>query len=975
MKLKNLKIKNIASIEYADINFEKEPLSDSNVILITGETGAGKSTILDAICLALYATTPRLNTDKGGTWSENPNDKMDVTDTMQLMRKNTQEAYARLSFLGSDGNEYEAEWHVERKTKNLTRTWSLQNLTHREASPGVGTGAGGKTDKEIQQTIQAAVGLTFDQFCRTTMLAQGEFTRFLKSGNKEKAAILEKITNTEQYAQIGAKVYDLTYRKYEKEMDAVDPAKQKQQPLSPGKRAELEEKTSTIGKQLESLNTQLDVAQKKETWLSMEKTLLEKKVEAEKSKTKAEDAMKTGDFKMKQQNVKDWDCTTDARAWLSAVQEATKTIATAEQTLQGLRSTYITVLNGREFILEKIKSIDGKIREIDGEIKAEGGENFSLEELNKQKEAVLTLIGNIATAKVQVDAYFSKMKDRSEKQKTLKELKDEIDKKSKEIDDLKPKVDAAGTDYENSKNEYERLNLAVDTLAEKLRANLQIDHRCPICGQDIKSLDKVPHEEQLKKIVEDAKEKRDKAKGIFDTLNEQYNNRKIWLTQNKLTYEKELKAFNEDKSIDVAKKDALNSLGKCNIKQLDEHSKKALEQAEINANKERTTIEEKIERVNTRDNLQRDLDNLMGEKNNIDPTLKQMSEDVLEWKNITQSKAEELPNILFKIQALTTKVTTALANKETAEDRLKTNQDDLNKYIKDNPNMTVQRLEQLLTLTNVIGQQRQFVANANNALANAQGALKTINGQIEEHNKIKPKIAEGETVESLKVSIEEMKKQIEPLGKESGALEQQQRDDDKLIEMHAALEIEHKKRQTVYERWKKLDKLIGDANGEKFRLIAQSYILANLVNAANVHMRTLTDRYILHSVPGKELIILVEDAYEGGVKRPVSTISGGESFLVSLALALALSEIGQSLKVDTLFIDEGFGTLSGDPLQRAINTLESLRTSNNRQVCVISHRDEVKERIPVQIQVNRAPHSSSSTVDVVVDGVKWNEVS
>ena len=201
MKLKKLEIHNIASIEDAVIDFEAKPLVDSNVILITGETGAGKSTILDAICLTLYATTPRMsNSEMDGTWQENDTDKLDITDTLQLMRKGTTEAYARLSFLGSDGNAYEAEWHAERKKKNLSRTWSLKNLSHPQASPMVGNGKGGGKDKEIVAAIQAAVGLTFDQFCRTTMLAQGEFTRFLKSGKKEQATILEKITNTEQYA-------------------------------------------------------------------------------------------------------------------------------------------------------------------------------------------------------------------------------------------------------------------------------------------------------------------------------------------------------------------------------------------------------------------------------------------------------------------------------------------------------------------------------------------------------------------------------------------------------------------------------------------------------------------------------------------------------------------------------------------------------------------------------------------------------
>ena len=382
MKLKKLEIHNIASIEDAVIDFEAKPLSDSNVILITGDTGAGKSTILDAICLALYATTPRLNnSEMDGKWEENDADTLDITDTMQLMRKNTLEAYTRLSFLGNDGNAYLAEWHVVRKKKNLDRTWSLENETHPEASPQPGNGKGSGKDKEMIEAIQTAVGLTFDQFCRTTMLAQGEFTRFLKCSNKEKAAILEKITNTEQYAEIGAKVYDLTHRKYEKEMNEVDP-KKKEQAMKPEQRAALEESLINIGKQLKSLNTQLEAEQKKVNWLTTDKTLHDNQTKTLDVLTQAKEAMETESFKTMQQNVQDWDSTYDARTWLTGIHEAKRVMSHADQTIQQLQSQFITLRNGQEFIHQEIESITGRIKMIDDEIQAEGGKLVSANELS-----------------------------------------------------------------------------------------------------------------------------------------------------------------------------------------------------------------------------------------------------------------------------------------------------------------------------------------------------------------------------------------------------------------------------------------------------------------------------------------------------------------------------------------------------------------------------------------------------------------
>jgi exonuclease SbcC len=112
-------------------------------------------------------------------------------------------------------------------------------------------------------------------------------------------------------------------------------------------------------------------------------------------------------------------------------------------------------------------------------------------------------------------------------------------------------------------------------------------------------------------------------------------------------------------------------------------------------------------------------------------------------------------------------------------------------------------------------------------------------------------------------------------------------------------------------------------------------------------------------------VIEVEDAYQGFVSRAVTTISGGESFIISLSLALALSDMGQGLSLDILFIDEGFGSLSKDVLQTVMQTLSLLHKTTGKKVGIISHVEELQERIPVQIQVKQEGYSSSSKVSII----------
>ena len=153
--------------------------------------------------------------------------------------------------------------------------------------------------------------------------------------------------------------------------------------------------------------------------------------------------------------------------------------------------------------------------------------------------------------------------------------------------------------------------------------------------------------------------------------------------------------------------------------------------------------------------------------------------------------------------------------------------------------------------------------------------------------------------------------------------------------------------------WQRLDSLIGSAKGDKFRKFAQGLTLDHLLHLANRHLARLHGRYLLRRKPTGELELDIVDAWQGDATRDTRTLSGGEGFLVSLALALALSDlVSNKTSIDSLFLDEGFGSLDGDTLEIALTALDSLNASG-KMIGIISHVEALKERIPAQIRVEK----------------------
>ncbi|MCJ8164538.1 ATP-binding cassette family protein [Pontibacter sp. E15-1] len=170
--------------------------------------------------------------------------------------------------------------------------------------------------------------------------------------------------------------------------------------------------------------------------------------------------------------------------------------------------------------------------------------------------------------------------------------------------------------------------------------------------------------------------------------------------------------------------------------------------------------------------------------------------------------------------------------------------------------------------------------------------------------------------------------------------------------------------QLVCNRWNQLAELIGSADGNKFSRFAQGLTLARLVELANRHLLKLNDRYRILKSAAEDLELLIVDTYQAESVRPMNTLSGGESFLVSLSLALGLSDLaGRRTQINSLFIDEGFGTLDAETLDAAITTLESLQASG-KMIGIISHVEALKERISAQVRIQKKA-GGVSTLDVV----------
>src|SRR5471032_206980 len=265
MKILKISGKNLASLagEF-EVDFEQEPLVSSVLFAISGPTGAGKSTLLDALCLALYDATPRL-LKVAGRSSALPDvgkETVNAQDTRTLLRRGTPEGYAQVDFVGNDGAHYRARWSVRRSRSKAegalqATAMSLHKLPEMQAAGG--------TKTEVKEEIEKRIGLSFEQFTRAVLLAQNEFSTFLKTEDNERGELLETLTGSTIYSDISVRAFERA-KKEKLVLERLAEKLADQRPLSPEERAETEAQAATAETALHTLDLRKTVLEQQQRW-------------------------------------------------------------------------------------------------------------------------------------------------------------------------------------------------------------------------------------------------------------------------------------------------------------------------------------------------------------------------------------------------------------------------------------------------------------------------------------------------------------------------------------------------------------------------------------------------------------------------------------------------------------------------------------------------------------------------------------
>jgi DNA repair protein SbcC/Rad50 len=1064
MKILELRFKNLNSL-YGEwiIDFRTPEYISNGIFALTGPTGAGKSTILDAICLALYGATPRL-----GKITKSGN---------EIMSRQTGECYAEVVFESQDGC-FRCYWEQHRARKKATG--DLQNPTH-EISEGNENGRVIENQlRRVASVIESKTGMDFDRFTRSILLAQGGFDTFLKADVEQKSRILEQITGTEIYSEISRRVHERQRDEREKlnrlqaETSGIvilDPEQEKEVQLN--LEAKQKEETNLSGKSTETGKaitwlTSIDGLKKEINSVAEEVLKLQSDLESFKpERDKLERAIKAtslaGSYAtltaIRKEQSDDQSSLKTEKADLPELESSAKDQAESLKSEEQQTVKAKDDLKDAAPIIQKVRSLDQKLADqkeavSDSEesckkdaVKINADKKARLQELEKHTDAEKQqkladsylnehtqdewLISGLAGVEEQLGGLLSRQKeivqkyaDQRKAEKALVQAAKKLDESTKQCGLRKQKFEAASKKLQQGKEALCKLlgdRLLREYQAEKEtqlremaflskiaeledhRAKLEDGKPCPLCGAKEHPFAEgnVPVPDETEKTIEVLTKLITKAEDL-DAENRNLEEAEVAARTNLTDSEKlEVNAANDKKAAEktlVELKDGLGDLrtGFSELKKavsaklqplgiteipdddvsslltslktrlsawqaqamkkteiekqiadLDSEMKRldAIIETQSTASAERQERLEMLKKAHTDGFDERK--ELYGDKDPDDEEVR--LQKVIADAEETEKKARSLNTELQQ------KLTAAKTNVESLKKRIKQRERELKGAEADfsgamepagfaDENQFIQS-----RLTN---EQRDALSDRAKELDDGQTDLKA--RQKDRETRLATEIAKkvtDKTLGELEPQFKEYEESLKALRDVSAGLKHQ------LSENTAAKERVKEKQTDIdvqkreCHQWEKLHGLIGSADGKKYRNFAQGLTFELMVSHANRQLEKMSDRYLLIRDDKQPLELNVIDNFQAGEIRSTKNLSGGESFIVSLTLALGLSKMAsRKVRVDSLFLDEGFGTLDEEALESALETLSGLQ-QDGKLIGIISHVAALKEKISTQISV------------------------
>lgn len=981
MKILAIRGRNLASLEGDfEIDFTVEPLLSAGIFAISGPTGAGKSTLLDTMCLALFARTPRTDQAKENNvkLQDVSNEQLSQSDPRFLLRRGTSSGFAEVDFMALNGHRYRTRWSVARaRDKENGRLQNprlaLYNLDKEEEEQG--------TRSDLQARIIDLIGLTFEQFTRSVLLAQNDFSTFLKAEQGEKASLLEKLTGTELYSAISRQIFERNARAKEafdliqtriqgielltdeeendlrirlagteKELQRVEKAKTEQQALQEAVRYIEQQITIRQRQQKEAADKLVHATD----LLTVARHEYEKGVE--------EQQQSEARFKSLQQEI------LQARKLDIQLDAAIRDLSHSEQQLKNVtlrkgeaEKKYQAAILRQKLGMEEIARLTAwreRYKEKESIAEQLSALLLHLDAASAARSGVEAANRSIETLRQEVVALNKQLSDLQQtsanKQQALKRA--EADYRNLE-EELKA-VDAPALDKQIEKLRQEREQLLIEQARleasgniKDLRGRLQDGQPCPVCGSTHHPFaNQVPVApvSALTLQLQDLSNKKETYVAHTRHLTR--------LQQQLLQLHKEL-ADSEAACKEMAGKQQLAASRQEREEAIVKEQSTLLTQSLSAADLLFGNSEWQKAWLQNPETFRKTLTDFARQWHENTEKLHQLERQESAQKAECESLASFLPSLEKQAEEsgqLHEKNRAAFSSLQAERKKL------LNGRSADSVEQEyIRRMEELkerlkkLSATQteqsgIADQTRGIADQIAKDLTEASADLLRRKAALDKWTADYLDSSGGEPLEVILSRFTQEKTEL------AFRLRTQTENKAKVSGLQEELNV----RRTESERWAKLNELAGSADGAKFRRIAQGYTLDILLNYANVQLRELTRRYRLERVP-ETLALQVIDRDMCDEVRTVHSLSGGESFLVSLALALGLSSLSSNrMRVESLFIDEGFGSLDAETLRVAMDALESLRTQG-RKIGVISHVQEMTERIPVRICVNRAGNGRS----------------